>query len=168
MLFMPYPIGSALGIEPSPPRDTATLLVAATLLQPGKHTGGSRLLQGRNIGMLCDGDGESESMTSFRRAATDLGAHVAQICLGLWDLRDEAELRRVVGVLGRLYDTVVCQGASPPRLNEACKAAALPLYGNIARASQHLAKLAEGLEGDASPDTKRQAVMQAALIRSFN
>ena len=94
------------------PRDVNAVLTRARSLQRAARTGATQpLLRGKNLGLLCEADGADASL--FRRAASELGAHVAHIRPSLSDLSTAKEVRHTARMLGRLYDAVECLGLSP-------------------------------------------------------
>jgi len=157
--------GVSPGIGPCSPRDADALLETALALQSGALPSRHRPLQGKNIGLLCDS--RDEAMAAFDLAAHGLGAHVARIGLRLRDLHDPHDLKRIVAVLGKLYDVLLCQDEPPRLLCELCADSGVPVYGDVAATRERLAELARRLEGDAPAADKQRAVLQAALIHTF-
>src|SRR5450755_5100006 len=107
MQFVFQPLRNA-SLDPLSPRDAGVLLANARTLQHFAATGRAKsLLRGKNFGMLCESE-QAEGAECFRRAATELGAHVAHIRPALSDLSEDAVLMDTARVLGRLYDAIEC------------------------------------------------------------
>ena len=107
-----------LAFDPIAPRDVAFVLGNARALQLAAQAGDLRtLLRGRKFGLLCEVDTDSDRASDaalFRRAAVELGAHVAHIRPSLTDLSTPQEVQNTARMLGRLYDAVECQGMAQP------------------------------------------------------
>ena len=147
----------------SPP-DVAAVLASARTLQLTAEAGKTQpLLRGKNLGLLCEAD-DGDDATLFRRAAVELGAHVAHIRLSLSGLRTPQEVQHTAHMLGRLYDAVECQGLAPALVRQVGDDAGVPVYDGVASASHPSARLAELLGGDTAPADKRRFVLQAVLL----
>jgi ornithine carbamoyltransferase len=148
------------------PRDQNAVLTSARALQRAALAGATQpLLRGKNLGFLCDSDdGEADL---FRRAATELGAHVAHIRPSLSDLSTPAEVRHTARMLGRLYDAVACQGMAPALVRQLGDSAGVPVYDDIASPRHPSAALASQLGGDASDADNRRYILQAMLLTSL-
>lgn len=145
------------------PLEAGTVLVQAERLQSESKTGSlAAWLAGRNIAVLCSRAGNDTEF--FRGAAAELGAHVAQVRMDMWNLQQPVDVGRVSSVLGRLYDCVDCHDVSPTLLAQIRQGAGIPVCDGIGSPSHHLVRLSERLSGDASPINKRRFVVQAALI----
>ena len=159
-----------LAFDPIAPRDVAFVLDNARALQLAAQAGELRtLLRGRKFGLLCEVDNDSDSDRArdaalFRRAAVELGAHVAHIRPSLTDLSTPQEVQNTARMLGRLYDAVECQGMAPELVHQMGVDAGVPVYDGIASQRHPTAKLDELLGGDDSKLDKRRFVLQAVLL----
>jgi ornithine carbamoyltransferase len=70
-------------------------------------------------------------------------------------------------MLGRLYDAVECQGMDSALVGQVGRDAGVPVYDSIAALTHPTAKLAELLDGDASPEDRRCVVLQAVLLNTL-
>jgi ornithine carbamoyltransferase len=168
MLF-PFGIPNPSAFRKLPPQDEAALMDRARFVQAAFLRGALPLqLKGKNLGLLCDeGNEGSESRELFRRAATELGAHVAAIRRALSSLGSPAEIQHTARILGRLYIAVECQGVAPEIVHQIGQAAGIPVYDGIGCATHPTASLA-GLLGDrTSPADNRRFVVQALLLGSI-
>ena len=155
-----------LAFDPIAPRDVDFVLYNARALQLAAQAGDLRtLLRGRKFGLLCEVDNDSASDAAlFRRAAVELGAHVAHIRPSLTDLSTPQEVKNTARMLGRLYDAVECQGMAPDLVHQMGVDAGVPVYDGIASQRHPTAKLDDLLGGDASKLDKRRFVLQAVLL----
>lgn len=168
MLF-PFEIHNLSAFQKLQLQDEAALVSRARFVQAASLQGALPLqLKGKNLGLLCDeGDEGSESRALFRRAATELGAHVAAIRPALSSLGSPAEIQHTARILGRFYNAVECQGVAPEIVHQIGQAAGIPVYDGIACATHPTASLA-GLLGDrTSPADNRRFVLQALLLGSI-
>jgi hypothetical protein len=109
---MPFNLASLrnVSLEALSTRDVGLLLAQARALQSLIDAGqGQSLLRGKNLGLLCESD-DGEDALRFRRAATDLGARVAQIRPDLSAASPNSEVVDTGRMLGRLYDGIECVG----------------------------------------------------------
>ena len=167
--------------DPIAPRDAALVLDRALALQRAAATGGlPASLRGRKLGLLCEagdagagagagaGDGaDADDAALFRRAAVELGAHVAHIRPSLTELSTLPDVQRTARMLGRLYDAIECQGMATELVHQVGVEAGVPVYDALASAKHPTARLADLLEGDASPPDKRRFVLQAVLLSTI-
>ena len=159
-----------LAIEPIAPHDAAFVLDNARALQRAAQCGEVRaLLRGRNFGLMCEidsnGDSASDSDAAlFRRAAVELGAHVAHIRPSLTELSTPQEVLRTARMLGRLYDAVECQGMAAELVHRLGANAGVPVYDAITSRHHPTAKLDGRLGGDSPALDKRRFVLQAVLL----
>ena len=158
-----------LASEPIAPHDVTFVLDNARALQLAAEAGELRaLLRGRKFGLLCEIDNTGEGDAAlFRRAATELGAHVAHIRPSLTELSTPQDVQHTARVLGRLYDAVECQGMAPALVHQVGVDAGVPVYDGLASQNHPTAKLALLLGGDASALDKRRFVLQAALLSTI-
>ena len=158
---------SLRAFEQMSPHDVSVVLADARTLQRAARAGTTQpLLRGKNLGLLCEAENDGDA-ASFRRAAVELGAHVAHIRPSLWELSTPHEVQNTARMLGRLYDAVECQGMAPALLQQLGTDAGVPVYEGIASRDHPTAKLAELLGGDTSPADNRRFVLQAVLLSTI-
>ena len=155
-----------LAADPIKPRDVALVLDQARALQCAAAAGElPASLRGRKLGLLCeagdDGDGDA---ALFRRAAVELGAHVAHIRPSLTELSTLPDVQRTARMLGRLYDAIECQGMATELVHQVGVEAGVPVYDGVASPRHPTARLADLLDGDALMPDKRRFVLQAVLM----
>ena len=149
------------------PRDVTAVLASARTLQRAAEAGKTQpLLRGKNLGLLCDADDDSDAAL-FRRAAVELGARVAHIRPSLSESSTPQEVQHTARILGRLYDAVECQGMAAALVQQVGSSAGVPVYDGIASLDHPTALLAELLGGDTSPADKRCFVLQAVLLNTI-
>ena len=161
-----------LAFEPIAPRDVAFVLDNARTLQLAAQVGDARaLLRGRKFALMCEMDNDSDNDNDsasdaalFRRAAVELGAHVAHIRPSLTELSTPQEVLRTARMLGRLYDAVECQGMAADLVHRLGADAGVPVYDAIASQGHPTAKLDSMLGGDSPALDKRRFVLQAVLL----
>jgi ornithine carbamoyltransferase len=151
-------------------RNTATaadtLVARARALQLAAQAGASQvLLRGKNLGLLCETDDGDADL--FRRAASELGAHVAWIRPSLTLVSSPTEVQHTARMLGRLYDAVECQGMAPMLVQQVSAGADVPVYDGIASPTHPTAQLAQRLDGDMPEADKRRFILQAVLLTSL-
>ena len=133
---------------------------SARALQRAAQAGTTQpLLRGKNLGLLCEVDDDADAAL-FRRAAVELGAHVAHIRPRLSELSTPEEVQHTARMLGRLYDAVECQGMAPALVQQVGNDAGVPVYDGIASQDHPTAQLAESL-GD-ERIAGRQPALRAA------
>lgn len=156
-----------LAFDPMSPRDVTAVLANARTLQRAAEAGTTQpLLRGKNLGLLCEADDDGDAAL-FRRAAVELGAHVAHIRPSLSELSTPQEVQHTARMLGRLYDAVECQGMAPALVQQVGNDAGVPVYDGIASQDHPTAKLAELLGRDTSPADNRRFVLQAVLLTTI-
>jgi ornithine carbamoyltransferase len=163
--------------DPLSPADAQAIVLSARGLLLAASTGEiNSALKGKQWALMCANDlhggntkAETESTDAafFRQAATRLGGQVALIRPRLSDSSSASELRRLVLMLGRLYDAVECQGMPLDLVQKIRAQAGLPVYFGLASAAHPTAALVNQLEGSASPRDKRLFILQASLLRSL-
>ncbi len=119
------------------------------------------LLRGKRLALLSD-DLDSPAASTFVQAATELGAHVAQVKAsgpGQLHLRDLAAL------LGQLYDAIECQGLPAAELRELRRNAGVPVFDGIADAGHPVRRLADAMGGETADNHRR--LLQALLATSL-
>ncbi|HEY0857189.1 MAG TPA: ornithine carbamoyltransferase [Albitalea sp.] len=155
---------SRQGYETMSPREVTALLIHARALQRAAQEGTTQpLLKGKNFGLLCEAADHPDAQL-FRRAAVELGAHVAHIRPSLSELTTPQEVQHTARVLGRLYDAVECQGMPPALVQQVGDDAGVPVYDGISGSDHPTARLADQLDGSSPPEDRRRFVLQALLI----
>jgi ornithine carbamoyltransferase len=145
------------------PRDVNAVLASAQTLRRAALTGATQpLLRGKNFALLSETDDAGAAL--FRRAAVELGAHVAQIRPSLSELSTPTDVEHTARMLGRLYDALECQGMPAALVQQVGAGAGVPVYDGIALPGHPTARLAEQLDGEGTPDDKRRYVLQAVLM----
>jgi len=156
-----------VSLEALSTRDASLLLAHARALQSLLDAGqGPSLLRGKNLGLLCESD-DGEDAVRFRRAATDLGARVAQIRPDLSAASPNSEVVDTGRMLGRLYDGIECIGVNADVVKCLGAAANVPVFDGISSADHPTARLAAQLAGRQSDDRHR-LMLQAILISTLN
>lgn len=146
--------------------DVSAVVTSARTLHRAAQTGTTQpLLRGKNLGLLCEADDDDAAL--FRRAAVELGAHVAQIRPSLSELSTLQEVQHTARMLGRLYDAVECQGMTAALVLQMERDAGVPVYDGLASLHHPSARLAELLSRDASPADNRRFVLQAVLLSTI-
>ena len=166
---MPFNLASLrnVSLEALSTRDAGLLLAQARALQSLIDAGqGQSLLRGKNLGLLCETD-DREDALRFRRAATDLGARVAQIRPDLSAASPNSEVVDTGRMLGRLYDGIECVGLSAGVVKCLGAAANVPVFDGISSVNHPTAKLAAQLAGRQS-DERHRLMLQAILISTLN
>ena len=160
-----------LAFDPISPRDAALVLDQARSLQCAAAAGElPASLRGRKLGLLCeagDYDDGAGDAALFRRAALELGAHVAHIRPSLTALSTLLDVQRTARMLGRLYDAIECQGMATELVHQVGVEAGVPVYDGLASPKHPSAKLADLLDGDALPPDKRRFILQAVLLNTI-
>lgn len=161
----PPPIDLPRGpLEPMSVRDSATLLACARGLQKSAVAGTTQpLLRGKNIGLMCEADRADDAML-FRRAASELGAHVAHIRPSLSQTSTPDDVQQTARLLGRLYDAVECQGVAAAIVLRLGDEAGIPFFDGLTSPGHPTAHLAESLGVAAAADANRRFVVQAVLL----
>jgi ornithine carbamoyltransferase len=149
------------------PVDADILLANARQLQRVVEAGQTAsLLRGKKLALLCESEEAADALL-FRRAAADLGAHVAHIRPSLPELSAQRILQHTARVLGRLYDAVECQGLASDLVTFLGHEAGVPVYDAIASPTHATARLALLLGDDRSQAECRQLILQAALVSTL-
>lgn len=148
-------------------QDLNALLAHAGILQRAAQGGGPQpLLRGKKLGLLSESDDDDEAAL-FRRAAVELGAHVAHVRPHLTELSTAREVQNMAQMLGRLYDAVGCQGMTPGLVRQVGDYAGVPVYDGIAAPDHPIAQLSSQLAGDEAPADKQRYLLQAVLLRTI-
>jgi ornithine carbamoyltransferase len=158
---------TAASISPS---DREALIASARALQRAATDGAiPKLLDGKNIGLLC-GSQDSEDAALFERAATELGARVGLISPDLSPTLSDENLRRTARTLGRLYDAIECQGLAGKLLQRIRAEAGVPVYDGIGCAHHPSAALTAELSDQsdqAGIADRRRHILQALLLSTL-
>ena len=158
---------SLLAFEQMSPHDVSVVLANARTLQRAAQAGMTQpQLRGKNLGLLCEADDDGDAAL-FRRAAMELGAHVAHIRPSLSELSTPQEVQHTARMLGQLYDAVECQGMTPALVQQVGNDAGVPVYDGITSQDHPTAKLTELLGGDTSLTDNRRFVLQAVLLSTM-
>lgn len=145
--------------------DMSELLASAQALgRAAKTDGPGASLRGKNLGLLCEFEVDADAAL-VRRAALELGAHVAHIRPSLTEMSTREEVRHTARMLGRLYDVLVCQGLPLGLVQQIGADAGVPVLDGAASADHPTAPLAAQLGDSISPDDARRFVLQALLLR---
>jgi ornithine carbamoyltransferase len=146
--------------------DAAALLASARELWHAAAAGQTpKPLRGKNLGLLCDDDQHDDAVL-FRRAATELGAHVAHLRSSLSEHSTRLEIENTARTLARLYDAVECQGMPTALVQQVAGQAGMVVFDAIASA-QHPSALLAGQLGSGCPSADaRRLVLQAMLLRT--
>ena len=156
---------SALAAGSGSADDPSALLASArTLARTAQSAGPGTPLRGKNLGLLCEFEVDADAAL-VRRAALELGAHVAHIRPSLTEMSTRDEVRHTARMLGRLYDVLVCQGLPPGLVQQIGADAGVPVLDGVASADHPTAALAAQLGDSISPDDARRFVLQALLLR---
>ena len=158
---------NATTVGAMPPIDAEARRARARALQQAARAGTTQpLLRGKNLGLLCEAadNGDAEL---FRRAAVELGAHVAHLPPSLSESSTPQEVQHTARMLGRLYDAVECQGMAPALVLQMGHDAGIPIYDGIASPRHPTATLAALLGDGASPADNRRFVVQALLLNTL-
>ena len=166
---MPFDLASLrnVSLEALSTRDAGLLLAQARALQTLIDAGqGKSLLRGKNLGLLCEID-DGEDALRFRRAATDLGARVAQIHPDLSAASPNSQVVKTGRMLGRLYDGIECVGLNAGIVKCLGAAANVPVFDGISSVNHPTAKLATQLAWGQS-DQSHRLMLQAILLSTLN
>lgn len=150
-----------------PAYDVRTVLANAHALQRASRAGAATqpLLRGKNFGLWCESVDNADAAL-FRSAATELGAHVADVRPSLTATSTPLEVQHTARMLGRLYDAVECQGMPPALVAQVGRWAGVPVFDGLACAGHPSAALADALDQRDIPAENRRTVLQAVLLSS--
>lgn len=154
----------------APPGDAEAVLSQAQALWRAERAGTARpWLKGRRFGLLCD-DADSADALLFRRAATELGAHVSHVRPTLTPGTPAHEVEATARLLGRLYDALECQCASIDlaTLSQLRSVSGVPVYEGLATEAHPTARLAERLDASIALPDRRRIVVEAVLVNALN
>jgi len=145
--------------------DANALVAAAAALQNAADGGMThRALHGKDLALLCNAGDAAEL---FRRAASTLGARVAQLPPSLTELSTPEQVQHTARMLGRLYDGIECVGMSADLVLRIGAAAGVPVFEGLSCRNHPSAQLASRLNPRRSIDDNRCALMQAVLIAAL-
>ena len=148
--------------------DANIVLATARGLQQAAIDGGTPqpLLRGKNLALLCAVEDDGDAVL-FRRAAAELGAHVAHLRPSLSESSTVQEVHHTARLLGRLYDAVECHGMDPRLVRQVGLDADVPVYDGVACSGHPTARLAEQLGNAASLADNRHFIVQAVLLNTL-
>jgi ornithine carbamoyltransferase len=157
--------------------DVMALLDTAHALKRASAAGSAqRPLRGKNLALLSDKPAAGKP-SDFQRAATELGAKVAQVRA---EESGSAGMSHAARLLGRLYDAIDCEGLDAATLQQIDREAGVPVFNGLAdddhptrvlatlldlqdRSDLPLARMRVAFLGD--PRTPRgDAILQAAAL----
>lgn len=124
------------------------------------------LLRGKNLGLMC-ADDQQPGAARFRRAAGELGAHVAHIGLSLGAQSDAQEIAHTARVLARLYDAVECQGADAELVQQLGRASSISFFDGLASKDARPLRIARQLGSEAELEDNLRYALQALLLHSI-
>ena len=149
------------------PSDRSALIASAWALKRAALAGSTQpLLRGKNIGLLCEAQ-DSDDADLFRRAATELGAHVARIRPSVSGLLASKDVQHTARMLGRLYDAIECQGLPAELVQQVRSFAGVPVFDALAGAGHPSAALISMLDGGTGGADNRRYVLQALLVSTI-
>ena len=156
------------GLDRTTAETERAVLAQALALQCAALAGPPQaLLRGKNFGLLCESEGATGEAAMFRRAVTELGAHVAHIRASLPEFSTPQEVEHTARLLGRLYDAVECQGMPSALVRQLGNAVDMPVYDAVASQRHPTARLADQLGPESPAEDRRRFVLQAVLIGSL-
>jgi ornithine carbamoyltransferase len=151
-------------LPPAAPTPQRCLAVAARHRgRAGQERTLQRLLRGKNLGLMC-ATGTTPDALLFRRAAEELGAHVAHLLPSLSDRSAPQELQHTARLLGRLYDAVEMQGLANRLVRQIGDEARVPVFDGLATTHHATAAITASLGAETSPADNRRFVLQAVLL----
>lgn len=158
---------STVALAPMSSHEVAIVVDQARALQRAAEAGTTRpMLRGVKLGLLCERD-DSDDARLFRRAAAELGAHVAHVHTKLSELSTPDDVQHTARMLGRLYDAVECQGVPSRLIRQIAVDADVPVFDGIASSRHPSAGLVARLGGATAPHDNRRFVLQAVLLHSI-
>lgn len=166
LTFPLSPAGAAV-----PVASMQELLDAASRLKAGWQAGApSQLLAGKNLAVLQPAG--SDAASALHRAASDLGARVAQVSLGE-PPPAPSEFAHIARLLGRLYDGIDAGDTAPAAVLELERCAGVPVFRGLADETHPAFAFAAQMdmhsgctEADALADNRR-FILQALLLRAL-
>jgi ornithine carbamoyltransferase len=146
--------------------DLHALLKRAQSLREEPETQ-AQLLVGKRLGLMSP-DPQGEDGQLFEQAARGLGAHVAVIPTPAEQLDGDGQRLTDIGsLLGRLYDTVECQGLSVETVDRLAQAGNLPMHNGLAGREHWIFQMAEEWQAEAPLNDRRRWLIQAFLITTL-
>jgi ornithine carbamoyltransferase len=154
------------GTLPGP--DSAAVLAHARMLQRETRAGSRQpWLRGKNIALVGPVE-DSEQDALFRRAASELGAQVAQVRpFADGTSATVADVQHIARLIGRLYDAIEWPRASAHQLERLRAASGIPVYGGLAAASHPTAELVDLLDAASPLADRRRFIVQAVLLATI-
>lgn len=164
---MPAPIAPDTPVADAPALPAAApaalLAQGRLLLQAAQNGAPQPLLRGRRLALLCPLPADASALL-FCRAAQALGADVALIGPDLGRADNAQALQSAARLIGRLYDAMECQGLPAELVQRIGQAAGIPVFDGLASPQHASAAWAALIEGEAGPEAKRCAAVQAVLL----
>jgi ornithine carbamoyltransferase len=153
--------------EPGSPAEEGLVLSYARMLRDASAAGSiRRLLQGKNIGLVCEVP-DSAASTLFRSAATELGASVAHVKPSLSASSLAEEVQHTSRMLGRLYDAIEWQTESQALLALVQSTAGIPVYNGLGLPTHPTVALVARLNSNEPLEQLRRRVLQAVLVMTI-
>ncbi|WP_457419847.1 hypothetical protein [Roseateles sp. P5_E7] len=149
--------------DPPTTDDLQALLQRAQALQLGapQH---QQLLLGKRLGLMTTHP-EGEDAQLFEQAARGLGAHVSLIPPPTEQDEGNAQQLADIGrLLGRLYDTVECQGISSDMVKRLAQAGNLTMHNGLSGREHWLFQVAKNWRSPAALADRRRWLIQAVLL----
>lgn len=161
------PIGDTPANSFSVLQANALLLQARTLQAHALQGDLLPLLQGKTLALM-SGRSRSDEAHLFRRAATELGAHVSTVRPSLSDKSSQQEVVSTARMLSRLYSFVECQDLPRGLVERLAAAASIPIVCGLACDEHPVAALSTYLPGEAPITDKRRWLLQAMLLTAID
>lgn len=164
------PIHKTRKFPPGPrqsPTDLARLLSIAHTLQHNRydlHIQPSALLRDTHLCVL-HSTLDDASVELFRRAAEELGAHVAIV--PAVPLLAPKQVPHIAHMFRRLYHAVECQGLPPFIVQQISVYTGIPVYRGIATPTHPCSRLAAKLDHKDPMIDNRHFIIQAVLLDSL-
>ncbi len=157
----------AASAQLSPTQAQALLATALRLREAAQAGTSQKLLRGKNLGLLCK-DTSCPGALLFQSAASELGAHVAQVDLNLGEHCALAEVDKTARMLGRLYDAVECQDMDAELVQHIAHGADIAVYDGLATPRHPSAALVARMGGADMAGDNRRYVLQAVLLDTIS
>ncbi|MFN3860608.1 MAG: ornithine carbamoyltransferase [Roseateles sp.] len=159
---------SRLTSHESPPAEDAQALLRRAQALQQEASPACRPLAGKRLGLM-SAHPEDEDGRLFEQAACELGAHVARIAAPAEASDGDTQRLADIGrLLGRLYDTVECQGMGAATVQRLAQAGNLPVLPGLASREHWLFQLAQGWPAPAPLADRRRWLVQAALLAALD
>ena len=143
--------------------ETRALLAYARGLRESPAAMIGRALRGKNLCLL-SATQDYPGTALLLRAATGLGAHVAQVPSSLSASSSADEIQHTARLLGRLYDGVACAGIAPELVRQIAAGANVPVFDGISATDHIVIQLADQLGDDTPTHDNQRLMIQAVLL----